>query len=153
MMKRIAFAVGLACLISSGAALAQEHWTEGPVWEVWCARTTEGHGEDYIEYLRANYLPTMEEQKKQGLILDSKFFLHTPSGPNDPDICIATLHKSYGAALDYSADFEAKAKAIAAQHYKTADEDKQDEAAKPRFEMRKDLGTTYYREIQLKPMP
>ena len=152
-MRRIAFAVVGALLTIPGALAAQEHYTEGPVWEVWCARTTEGHGEDYIEYLRSNYLPTMAEQKKQGLILDSKFFLHTPSGPNDPDICIATLHKSYGAALDYSADFEAKAKAIAAQHYKTEDEDKQDEATKPRFEMRRDLGTTFYREIQLKPMP
>ena len=106
-----------------------------------------------VKYLRANYLPMMAEQKKQGLIVDSKFFLHTPGSPTDPDLCIATLHKSYGAALDYSADFEAKAKAIAAKHYKTDDEDKQAEATKPRFEMRKDLGTTYYREVQLKPMP
>lgn len=152
-MKRIAFAVALLSTFAAGAAVAQEHFTEGPVWEVWCARTAEGHGEDYIEYLRKNYLPTMEEQKKQGLVQDVKFFLHVPAGPDDADICIATLHKSFGAALDYSADFEAKAKAIAAKHYKTEDEDQQEQMSAPRFQMRRDLGTTYFREIQLKPMP
>lgn len=150
-MKRIAFAVALFLLSTPFAAGAQEHWTEGPVWEVWCARTTPGHFDDYMNYLRTNYLPMMDEQKKQGLIVDAKFFLHTPGSPSDPDLCIATLHKSFGEALDYSADFEAKVKAIAAQHYKTADEKKQEEATAPRFEMRKDLGTTYYREIRLKP--
>lgn len=152
-MKRLAFVVGCLFLLAPGVAPAQEHWTEGPVWEVWCARTTEGHFEDYIEYLRVNYLPTTEEQEKQGLILDTKVFLHVPGGPNEPDICIATLHKSYGAALDYSADFEAKAKAIAEKHYKTGDEKKQEDMIAPRFEMRRDLGATYYREITLKPMP
>jgi hypothetical protein len=152
-MKRIAFAVVGLSLLLPCAALAQERWTEGPVWEVWCARTTSGHFQDYIDYLRTNYLPTMQEQKSQGLILDTKFFLHTPGGPNEPDLCIATLHKSFGEALDYSADFEAKTKAIAAKHYQTDDEDKQEEMIAPRFEMRTDLGTHYYREIQLKPMP
>ncbi len=154
-MKRIALAVAVVSLVLSlpAAVRAQEHYTEGSVWEVWCARTTPGHSEDYIEYLRKNYLPTMTEQKQQGLIVDSKFFLHVPGSADEPDICIATLHKSFGAALDYSADFEAKTKAIAARHYNTPDEDKQEEMIAPRFEMRKDLGTTYYREIQLKPMP
>lgn len=152
-MRRIAFAVGCLLLALPGAIPAQEHFTEGPVWEVWCARTTQGHSEDYIKYLRAHYLPIMQEQVKQGLIVGVKYFLHTPGSPAEPDICIATQHASFGAALDYSADFEAKAKAIAAKHHQTEDEKKQEELTAPRFEMRKDLGTTYYREIQLKPMP
>lgn len=152
-MKRFAFAFGCLLLVLPAAAPAQEHWTEGPVWEVWCARTTQGHFEDYIEYLRKNYLPGVEEGKKQGLILDVKYFLHVPGSASEPDICIATLHKSFGAALDYNAEVEAKTKAIAAKQYQTADEKKQAEMIAPRFEMRKDLGTTYYREIQLRPMP
>ncbi len=152
-MKSIALAAVLCTLALPAAGVAQEHWTEGPVWEVWCARTTQGHFEDYIEYLRQNYLPPIADQKQQGLIVDVKYFLHTPGSADEPDLCIATLHKSFGAALDYSADFEAKGKAIAAKHYKTPDEDKQEEMIAPRFEMRRDLGTTYYREIQLKPMP
>ncbi len=149
-MKRLGIAVVGLLLFSPLAAQAQEYWTEGPVWEVWCARTTEGHFVDYIEYLQKNYLPTMQESKAQGLVVDYKFFLHDPGGPNEPDICIATLHKSY-ADFDYNADVEAKAKAIAAKNYKTEDEKKQREMSAPRFEMRKDLGTEIYREIQLKP--
>ena len=152
MTKRFVLTAVCLSLVAPVAGLAQEHWTEGPVWEVWCAQTTPGHFEDYIEYLRRNYLPTTESQEKAGLILDTKIFLHTPGSADAPDICIATMHKSFGAALDYSADFEAKGKAIAAEHYKTADEDKQEEMIAPRLDWRRDLGTQYYREITLKPM-
>ena len=153
-MRKLAFAAVVCLLLAAAGPLsAQEHYTEGPVWEVWCARTTQGHSADYMKYLRANYLPIMQEQIAQGLIVGAKFFLHTPGSPAEPDICIATQHRSFGAALDYSAEFEAKMKAIAAKHYRTDDEKKQEETIAPRFEMRKDLGTTYYREIELKPMP
>ncbi|HSM52508.1 MAG TPA: hypothetical protein VLA75_14005 [Thermoanaerobaculia bacterium] len=153
-MRRTAWIVVCLLLLAvPGAIRAQEHYTEGPVWEVWCARTAQGHAGDYLKYLRANYLPIMQEQVAQGLIVGVKFFLHTPGSPAEPDICIATQHASFGAALDYSAEFDSKMKAIAAKHYKTEDEKKQEETIAPRFEMRKDLGTTYYREIQLKPMP
>jgi len=149
-MKRLGFAVVGLLLLSPLAAQAQEYWTEGPVWEVWCARTTEGHFDDYIEYLQKYYVPTMTESKAQGLIVDFKFFLHNPGGPNEPDICIATLHKNF-AQFDYSADVEAKAKAIAAKTHQTADEKKQEEATAPRFQIRTDLGTSLYREVVLKP--
>ena len=44
-------------------------------------------------------------------------------------------------------------KAIAAKHYKTSDEQKQNEMASKRFEMRDFRGTRYVREVTLKPMP
>jgi hypothetical protein len=139
-------------LIFGGVAAAQEHWTEGPVWQVSFYRTTPSHFDDYLKYLRKNLLPQNEESKKQGLVLDQKVFVKPATGPGDWDIAFATLYKNM-AALDYSAENDKKAKAISEKHYKTADQDKQREMAKPRFEWRTLIGTTITREVTLKPLP
>jgi hypothetical protein len=148
--RAVSAMVGLSLLLG-GVAVAQEHWTEGPVWNVEFYRTTPGHFDDYLKYLRQNFLPQSEESKKQGLILDHKIFVKDPTVPSDWDIAFATLYKNM-AALDYSADLDKKSKAIAEKHYKTADEDKQREMIKPRFEWRTFLGTQLIREVNLKPM-
>jgi hypothetical protein len=142
--------VGLSLLLE-GVAVAQEHWTEGPVWNIEFYRTTPGHFDDYLKYLRQNFMPQSEESKKQGLILDQKIFVKDPTGPSDWDIAFATLYKNM-AALDYSAELDKKSKAIAEKHYKTADEDKQREMIKPRLDWRTFLGTQLVREVSLKPM-
>jgi hypothetical protein len=152
-MKRFIATVAVVCLASAGIALAQEHWTEGPVWSVSFYRTTPGHFDDYMKYLRTHYIVTTAEAKKQGLILDSKVFVKTPADSNDWDVGIATLYSSYGKALDYNSGDDAKSKAIQSQHFKTPDQEKQREMTAPRFEMRKALGTTYTREVNLRPMP
>ena len=56
------------------------------------------------------------------------------------------------AALDFSAEVDKKNKAIAEKHYRTADEDKQQEMIKPRLEWRTFVGTDLVREVTLKPM-
>lgn len=141
---------GLSLLLG-GVAVAQEHWTEGPVWEISFYRTTSGHFDDYLKYLRQNVLPQNEESKKQGLILDQKVFVKDPTGPEDWDIAIATLQKNM-AALDYNAEIDKKGKAISEKHYKTGDQDKQREMAKPRLDWRTYLGTQLVREVNLKPI-
>jgi hypothetical protein len=148
--RAVSAMVGLSLLLG-GVAVAQEHWTEGPVWNIEFYRTTPGHFDDYLKYLRQNFLPQNEESKKQGLILDQKIFVKDPTGPSDWDIAFATLYKNM-AALDYSADLDKKSKAIAEKHYKTADEDKQREMIKPRLDWRTFLGAQLVREVSLKPM-
>ncbi len=150
-VRPVLFAIILSLLLG-GVAAAQEHWTEGPVWEVTFYRTAPGHFDDYLKYLRKNLLPQNAEAKKQGLVLDQKVFVKSPTGPGDWDIAFATLHKNM-AALDYSAENDKKAKAIAEKHYKTADEEKQREMAKPRFDWRTHVGTQIIREVTLKPLP
>ncbi|MGH2627441.1 MAG: hypothetical protein ACRDHY_12410, partial [Anaerolineales bacterium] len=129
-----------------------DHWTEGPVWEVSFYRTTPGHFEDYVRYLRQNVLPQQDEAKKQGLILDWKMYVKPPSGPDDWDVAFATLHQNY-ARLDYNAEDDAKGKAISEKHYKTADQAKQLEMSAPRLDWRTYLGTDIVREVMLKPLP
>ena len=151
MSARAVLAVFGLSLLLGGAAVAQEHWTEGPVWEISFYRTTPGHFDDYLKYLRRNVLPPTEEGKKQGIILDQKVYVKAPTGPEDWDIAFATLHKNM-AALDYSAELDKRSKAVAEKHYKTADEEKQREMAKPRLEWRTYLGTQLVREVTLKPL-
>ena len=148
--KQIGLAAAvLAC--ASVPAIAQEHWTEGPVWECEAYRTAPGQFDAYMKYIRTNVEPQNIEAKKQGLILDYKAFVKPPRDANDYDVLFCTLFPNFGKALDYNQADDEKSDAIAAAHFKTADEDAQAEKIKPRLEMRKFLGTTYVREVTLRP--
>lgn len=151
-MKRLYLAAVVSCL-AAPMALAQEHFTEGPVWECSSYRTKQGHFDDYMKYLRQNFIPQSQASKKAGLVQDQKIYMHVPANPTEPDVVLCTLHASFAKALDYDATDDAKGKEIAAKHYKTTDEQKQRDAAATRFEFRDFLGTSYYREVNLKPMP
>jgi hypothetical protein len=131
---------------------AQEHWTEGPVWQISFYRTKQGHFDDYLKYLRTNYLPQAADRKKEALILDTKIFVKNPTSPSDWDVGIATLYPSYAKALDYSKEDDDKDKAISANHFKTDDEKKQQDTIAPRFEMRDFVGSDIVREVNLRPM-
>ena len=153
-MKRfIGFIAIVCCAFLSSSGYAQEHWTEGPVRQVGLYRTKPGQFDEYMKYLRANFLPLSEEAKKQGLIVDFKVMVKTPHDSNDWDVAIVTLHKSYGAALDFNQGDDDKRKAIQSKHYKTPDENKQREMAAKRLDMRTFIGTNFVREVNLRPMP
>jgi hypothetical protein len=139
-------------VLFSAGALAQEHYTEGNVRVVSFYRTKPGQFDNYMKYLRANLLPTQAEAKKQGLNEGYYILLNTPSSPDDWDIAIATMYKSFGDALDYSQSDDDKMQKIQEQHYKTSDQEKMNEMTSKRFDMRTYLGTKYFRDINLKPL-
>ena len=98
-MKRV---VGLLTLLIplTAALLAQEHYTEGPVWRVQLIRVKPTKMDAYLTSLRQATKPLIEEQKKQGLVTDYKIFLkQTKNNPEDWDICVAIQYKNW-AALD-----------------------------------------------------
>jgi hypothetical protein len=98
-MKRILFAAVLVCL-STPALLAQENYTEGPVWRVSLIRVKPNHMDEYLTSLRQVSKPFIEEEKSQGLIVDYKIFIkETKSNPQDWDLCLAVQYKNY-AAMD-----------------------------------------------------
>jgi len=152
-MKMTAIGLLAAGLLASGAAVAQEHWTEGPVWECSAYRTNPGMFDTYLKWIRSHSEPINEEAKKQGLIVDYKAFVKAPRDENDYDVLFCTLYSSYGQALDYNKGDDEKFDKISAAHWATADEDKQREQSAPRLEMRRYLGTSYVREVNLRPMP
>jgi hypothetical protein len=146
-------AATLASLLLSAAAVAQEHWTDGPVWACSTYRTAPGQFDNYLKWIRTHVEPQNKESKKQGLVLDSKTFVQSPRDPNDWDVMFCDLYPSYGKALDYDKGDDDKAKAIEAKHWQTAEQDKQADLTKPRLEMRKYLGSFVVREANLRPMP
>ena len=152
MRKSLLILIVLCAAAFAGTAFAQEHWTEGPVWSCSGYRTVPGKADDYLKYLRENFVATTAEAKAQGLILDSKVFTKMPANAEDWDVMICNLHPSYGKALDYNPDADAKMKAIQAKHYKTTDEKQQDALTAKRFEMRTYLWTRTFREVNLRPI-
>lgn len=66
----------VVCWLSS-AAVAQEHFTEGPVRVINHYRFEPDREADYLKWLRAKATPQMAEEKKQGLTLDYRFFFNT----------------------------------------------------------------------------
>jgi hypothetical protein len=151
-MRYATLFAGACCSLLAMVAIAQEHWTEGPVWECSTYRTKPGQFDTYMKYLRENFVPTTDEAKKQGLVVDSKVFIQPPNGRNDWDVMICSLYPSFGKALDFNASDDEKAKAIEAKHYKTADEEKQAAMSAKRLDMREYIGTSFVREVNLKPL-
>jgi hypothetical protein len=99
MRKRVGLVVGLLFVFVYGA-WAQEHYTEGPVWRVQLIRVKPGKMDAYLTSLRKSTKPLLDEQKKEGVILDYKIFLkETKSNPEDWDIAVALQYKNH-AALD-----------------------------------------------------
>jgi hypothetical protein len=98
-MKKL-YGLVVFVLLLAPALFAQEHYTEGPVWRIQLIRVKPTHMDDYLTSLRQSTKPLIEEQKKQGIIMDYKVFLkETKNSPEDWDICVAIEYKNH-AALD-----------------------------------------------------
>jgi hypothetical protein len=66
MNKLAVFALVSGCAFAL-PSVAQEHWTEGPVWQIDYYRTKPGKFDDYLKYLRSSVMPQTAELKNQGL--------------------------------------------------------------------------------------
>jgi len=151
MKSKIIGLLAASLLWTTGAAVAQEHWTEGPVWECSAYQVNPGMFDKYMEWIRAHSEPINVEAKKQGLIVDYKAFVKTRNDANDYDVLFCTLYSSFSKALDYNKGDDDKFDVISTAHWATDDNAKQAEMAAPRLEMRTYLGTTYHREVNLRP--
>jgi hypothetical protein len=95
-------------LLLAPAVLAQEHYTEGPVWRVQLIRVKPTQFDAYLTSLRQSTKPLIEEQKRQGIIMDYKVFLkETKNNPEDWDICVAVEYKNHAAMDGLAAKGEA----------------------------------------------
>jgi hypothetical protein len=106
MKKLCGLVVLLLCL--APALFAQEHYTEGPVWRVSLIRVKPTHMDEYLTSLRQSSKPFLEEEKRQGLIVDYKiFFKETKHDPGDWDLCLAVEYKNHAAMDGLGAKVEA----------------------------------------------
>ncbi len=106
-MKKL-YQLSLLLLLLAPAMLAQEHYTEGPVWRVNLIRVKPTHLDDYLTTLQNTTKPFYEEAKRQGIIVDYKIFLkETKATPEDWDICVAIQFKNHAAMDGLDAKTEA----------------------------------------------
>jgi hypothetical protein len=106
-MKRLCGLVVFLLLLAP-ALFAQEHYTEGPIWRVQLIRVKPAQMDAYLTSLRQSTKPLIEEQKKQGMIVDYKVFLkETKNSPEDWDICVAIEYKNHAAMDGLAAKGEA----------------------------------------------
>jgi hypothetical protein len=102
------FVIAVFVSMFAPALLAQENYTEGPVWRVSLIRVKPTHFDEYLTSLRQVSKPFIEEEKRQGLIVDYKIFMkETKNSPQDWDICLAVEYKNHAALDGLDAKLEA----------------------------------------------
>jgi len=141
-MKRIC---GLfACLLFFIPLIAQEHFTEGAVWRVTLIRVKPAQMDAYLATLRQATKPLLDEEKRQGIIVDYKMFLkETLENPQDWNIALAVQYKNH-AAMD---GLTAKGEAI---RDKVLGKQAAQQVAEKRVEIREIVGSELLQEIMLK---
>jgi len=106
-MKKL-YSLVVFTLLLAPALFAQEHYSDGPIWRVSLIRVKPTHMDDYLASMRQSSKPLLEEQKRQGVIVDYKLFLkETKNSPEDWDICLAVEYKNHAAMDGLSAKGEA----------------------------------------------
>jgi hypothetical protein len=143
-MKKF-YCLAVFLLLVAPALVAQEHYTEGPIWRVQLIRVKPTHLDEYLTSLRQSTKPLIEEQKKNGAIMDYKVFLkETKHNPEDWDICVAIEYKNH-AAMDGLA-----AKGEAARDKILGGKQQAQQLGEKRAEIREIISSELLQEIMLK---
>jgi len=96
--------------------------TPGQVWRVTYYKVKPGKTMEYVKFLREHTKPILDEQKRQGLIVDYKYFSQpTNNGPEDWDVAQLIIFRNYAEALDFNAERSSKLNEISLKHYGTAE--------------------------------
>jgi len=94
-------------LLLAPALLAQEHYTEGPVWRVSLVRVKPTQMDAYLTSLQQSSKPILEQEKRDGTIMDYKLFIkETKHSPEDWDVCLAVEYKNHAAMDGFTAKAE-----------------------------------------------
>ncbi len=146
MRKAASTLVLFVALMFAAPVFAQNpNFDSGPIWRVTYFHLKPGQGDAFWSDFRAHGKPILEEQKKQGLILDFKAFTNpVTDSPNDWDVAIATLYANW-AALD---QLDSKAAPIMVKHY--GSREAAFEAARKRSEIREVVASHLAREVMPK---
>ena len=119
-------------------------YTEGSVWQITMVHSKPGMSDEYLKGLAKNLKTSLEEEKKQGLVLSYKILMGEASTHGDFDIMNMVEYKNM-AALD---NLREKTDPIAAKII--GNEQQMREGALKRAEIREIVGTKLMREITLK---
>ena len=136
-----ALSLGIASLCS---AQSDAPYTEGPVWTVTMVKTKTGMTDEYLKELAKTLKGTLEEAKKQNLVLDYKILLGNPATPQDFNILIMVESKNMAAQDNTREKFDPIARKV------VGTTDQQQALQVKRLDIREIMGTKVMREITLK---
>src|SRR5256714_15605822 len=119
-------------------------YNEHSVWNITLVKTKAGLDDDYLRSIAQTFKGTMEEEKKQGLIMDYKVLIGDASDRNDFNILLMVEFKNM-AAFD---GLREKTEPILAKVM--GGQDAQRQLAVKRLDVREILGTKTMREVILK---
>jgi len=136
-----ALSLGIASLCS---AQSDAPYTEGPVWTVTMVKTKPGMTDEYLKELAKTLKGTLEEAKKQNLVLDYKILLGNPATPQDFNILIMVESKNMAAQDNTREKFDPIARKV------VGTTDQQQSIQVKRLDIREIVGTKLMREITLK---
>ncbi|HEY6101028.1 MAG TPA: hypothetical protein VIW03_16450 [Anaeromyxobacter sp.] len=158
MNRLLARLAPLALAAVTGAALAADPkpgaqaapapsdapYQEGTVWNLTFVRTVAGMGDDYLKSLSTTWRRTMDEAKKQGVVVSYKILSMPATRPDDWDLLLMVEYRSW-AALD---GLDAKLRAIEARII--GGQDQMRTLMTKRLEIRQILGEKTGQELILK---
>src|SRR5215468_6464877 len=150
MTKAAIFSMCLAVSALSLNARAQDSRRNnyGPVTLVNYIHVYYGHFDEYMAWVTSTWVPTMEAEKKAGLIIGYKVFQSEPKSPDEPNVYLEITFKDMAA---YAGDIGDQAAAFEAVTEKViCNSACQNQARVRRNEIRKVLGTEVTREIVFK---
>jgi hypothetical protein len=147
-MKKFLLSVCLAVSLLAVATplVAQNpHYNPGPVWRVSYVHIKPGMGDQFWTDISQNSKPIYDEYKKQGWIVDYKFYTNpVVDHPDDWDVAIAIEYKNWG-TIDEMAE---KATTIVEKHY--GSHQAMVDAGKKRAEYSETVKSSLAREVTLK---
>jgi hypothetical protein len=132
------------CLSDFVHAQSDAPYTEGPVWNVTMVKAKPGMGDEYLTGLAKTFKGTLEEAKKQNLILDYKILLGNAATPQDFDILLMVESKNMAALDNGREKFDPITRKI------VGTTDQQQAMAVKRLDIREIMGVKIMREITLK---
>jgi hypothetical protein len=126
------------------SAQSDAPYTEGPVWQLTMVKAKYGMGDDYLKGLAKTFKGTLDEAKKQNLILDYKILLGEAASPHDFNILLMVESKNMAAFDNAREKFDPIARKI------EGTPDEQRATATKRLDIREIMGDKLMREITLK---
>jgi hypothetical protein len=145
--KYLTLAASAALLIAWAklcSAQSDAPYTEGPVWNLTMVKAKYGMGDEYLKGLAKTFKGTLDEAKKQNLILDYKILLGDAANAQDFDILLMVESKNMAAFDNSREKFDPIARKI------EGNPDEQRATATKRLDIREILGSKLMREITLK---
>jgi hypothetical protein len=136
-----ALSLGIASLCP---AQSDAPYTEGPVWTVTMVKTKAGMTDEYLKSLAKTLKASLEEAKKQNLVVDYKILLGNAATLQDFDIMILVESKNMAAQDNAREKFDPIARKV------VGTTDQQQALQVKRLDIREIVGTKLMREITLK---